>query len=98
MITYTISGKPVTEKIFSERISTVANVKDYRLEQLGRASYRIMILPGDKKDTRSIKGSVLDSLVDIYGLKGRFEIDIITEDSALLPAVKNFSDRIKFLN
>ena len=107
MITYTIRGKPVNEETIAKRFSSVAFVKDYRLEQLDTASYRIMILPDLKAASpatattpaslptlcsptpcsvlKALKGAVLDALVDVYGLKGHFDIDIITEDEELLP-------------
>ena len=47
-----------------------------------------------KQDLRCLKGSILDALVDTYGIKGHFEIDIITEDEKLLPLVKHEKERI----
>ena len=32
-----------------------------------------------------LKGSVLDALVDIYGMNAEYDIDIILEDEELLP-------------
>ena len=51
MITYTITGKPVNEETIAKRFSSVAHVRDYRLEQLDTATYRIMILPDLKATT-----------------------------------------------
>ena len=96
-ITFTIGGKPVRECDFSQRLSTIANVKDYRLEQLDQDSYRIMILPKSNVDTRGIKGSVLDACVDTYGIKGRFDIDIITEDNEFLPKLDDNTERMRKL-
>ena len=98
-ITFTIGGKSVREcnfsHNFSQRLSTIANVKDYRLEQLDQVSYRIMILPKSNVDTRGIKGSVLDACVDTYGIKGRFDIDIITEDNEFLPKLDDNTERMR---
>ncbi len=93
MITYTVKNKAVSEAKINKRLSSVAHLKDYRLEQLGSASYRIMVLPEQR--SQCLRGAVLDALVDIYGVKGKFEIDIITEDAELLPAVKSSEERIK---
>ncbi len=94
-ITFTIGGNTVKESDFSQRLSSVAHVKDYRLEQLSKNSYRIMILPESSTDTCGIKGSVLDACVDIYGIKGRFDIDIITDDDELLPQLSDNSERMR---
>ena len=42
----------------------------------------------------ALKGAVLDAWVDVYGIKGRFDIDIITEDEELLPPVDS-AQRVK---
>ena len=94
MITYTLGNKTVSEEKLNTRLSQVAYVKDYRFEQLSTNSYRIMVLPDMKQDLRCLKGSILDALVDTYGIKGHFEIDIITEDEKLLPLVKHEKERI----
>lgn len=94
MITYTLNNKTVSEEVLNTRLLQVAFVKDYRLEQLSADSYRIMVLPDTNHDLRCLKGAILDALVDIYGIKGRFEIDIVTEDEILLPPVKNEKERI----
>ena len=96
MITYTIGHKPVQEEKIAKRLSSVAYLKDYRLEQLGVDSYRILILPDKDQNIRALKGSVLDALVDVYGIKGQFDIDIITEDEELLPVVSDNRERIKY--
>ncbi|MBR0074760.1 MAG: hypothetical protein IJP96_03295 [Synergistaceae bacterium] len=95
MITYTLGGKEVNEAKIDERLSGVSYLKDYRLEQLNKNSYRIMILPEKNCDLRGLKGSVLDALVDVYGIKGNFEIDIITEDEELMPSVYNVNEKVK---
>ena len=97
-ITFIIGGNPIKEKDFSQRLSSIAHVKDYRdyrIEQLSKNSYRIMILPETNADTRGIKGAVLDACVDIYGIKGRFDIDIISDDNELLPQPSDNSERMR---
>ena len=54
-----------------------------------------MILPETNADTRGIKGAVLDACVDIYGIKGRFDIDIIADDNELLPQPSDNGERMK---
>ena len=73
------------QEAIAKRFKTVAFVKDYRLFKLDKNSYRILILPEPDGDRRSIKGSVLDALVDLFGIKRRYDIDIIEEDDALMP-------------
>ena len=73
------------QEAITKRFKTVAFVKDYRLFKLDKNSYRILILPEPDGDRRSIKGSVLDALVDLFGIKRRYDIDIIEEDDALMP-------------
>ncbi len=96
MITFTIGGKPVKEKDFAKRLLSVACIKDYRLEQLDKISYRIMILPTADCDFRTLKGAVLDALVDVYGIKGHFDIDIITEDEEFLPTMNSELERMRY--
>ena len=73
------------QEVIARRFKTVAFVKDYRLFKLDKNSYRILVLPEPDGDRRSIKGSVLDALVDLFGIKRRYDIDIIEEDDALMP-------------
>ena len=54
-----------------------------------------MILPEINADARGIKGSVLDTCVDIYGIKGRLDIDIIAYDDELLPQPSDNGERMK---
>ena len=49
----------------------------------------VLILPEPDSDRRGLKGSVLDALVDVYGMKARYEIDINELDEELLPVAKN---------
>ena len=73
------------QSAIADRFKTVAFVRDYRLFKLDKKSYRILILPEPDGDRRSIKGAVLDALVDLFGIKCRYDIDIIEEDDALMP-------------
>ncbi|MBR1438076.1 MAG: hypothetical protein IJ587_06005 [Synergistaceae bacterium] len=84
-VTRTPAGVEVSEELLTERVMRIREVKDFRLEQLGRNSYRILILPRRDADVRGIKGSVLDALVDIYGMKCEFDIDITSDDPVILP-------------
>ena len=88
MLTRTPTGHEVSEKILSARFALVPEVKDYRLEQLSKDSYRVIILPERDSDIRGLRGSVLDALVDVYGMKADYEIDINELDEELLPVVK----------
>ena len=85
MITFTPTGRKVSEETLTQRVMCIREVQDFRLEQSDRNTYRIRVLPVPDADLRGLNGSVLDALVDVYGLKGVYSIDIITEDEALLP-------------
>ena len=89
MITLTPTGHEVSEETLRQRFALVREVKDFRLEQLGRDSYRVIILPEHDADRRGLKGSVLDALVDVYGIKAQYEIDINEHDSDLLPETQD---------
>ena len=89
MITRTPTGHEVSEEVLSARFALVREVKDFRLEQLDKNSYRVLILPEPDSDRRGLKGSVLDALVDVYGMKANYEIDINELDEELLPVAKN---------
>ncbi len=84
-ITRTPTGHEVSEEILTARVMNIHEVKDFRLEQTGRNSYRIMILHENDSDRRGIKGSVLDALVDVYGMRAEYDIDIVEEDEKFLP-------------
>ena len=86
-ITMTPTGHEVNESILTARMNLVNEVKDFRLEQLNMNSYRVIILPKKNADLRGIKGSVLDALVDVYGMRANYEIDINTYDDELTPKV-----------
>ena len=83
--TFTPTGREVSESSLSERVMKIREVRAFRLEQTGRNTYRIQVLPEKNSDLRGLKGSVLDALVDIYGMKANYDIDIILEDEELLP-------------
>lgn len=84
-VTRTPTGHEVSEATLTARVMNIREVKDFRLEQTGRNTYRIMILPENNSDRRGIKGSVLDALVDVYGMRAEYEIDIVEEDEEFLP-------------
>lgn len=84
-VTRTPTGHEVSEATLTERVMNIREVKDFRLEQTGRNTYRIMILPENDSDRRGIKGSVLDALVDVYGMRAEYDIDIVEEDEEFLP-------------
>lgn len=86
-ITRTPTGHEVDESILTARMNLVHEVDDFRLEQLNMNSYRVIILPKKNADLRGIKGSVLDALVDVYGMRANYEIDINTYDDELTPKV-----------
>ena len=88
MITFTPTCREVLEDTITKRVMLIREVKDFRLEQTDRSSYRIQVLPVQASDLRGLKGSVLDALVDVYGMKADYDIDIITEDEALLPSTE----------
>ena len=94
-VTFTPTGKPVMPETVDERIANVGLLRDYRLEQIGTGSYRLQVLPEPDRDTRGLRGAVLDALVDLYGMQGKFDIDIILEDSELMPQVPDRLDRIR---
>lgn len=94
-ITFTPTGYKVSEETFTNRIMQIPEVQDFRLEQICRNAYRIMILPKKHSDIRSLKGSVLDALVDVYGMRANYDIDIITEDDSFMPECPE-SSRIRF--
>ena len=86
-ITRTPTGHEVNESILTARMNLVREVDDFRLEQLSMNLYRVIILPKKNADLRGIKGSVLDALVDVYGMRANYEIDINTYDNELTPKV-----------
>ena len=63
----------------------IREVKDFRLTQTGINAYRIRVLPENDADIRGLKGSVLDALVDVYGMRADYDIDITSDDSELSP-------------
>ncbi len=95
-ITFTPTGYNVSEQTITHRIMQIPEVQDFRLQQTSTHSYRIMLLPKKGSDTRALKGSVLDALVDVYGMRANYDIDIITEDDSLMPECSE-SSRIIFL-
>ena len=94
-VTFTPTGKPVMPETVDERLASVGLLRDYRLEQIGPGSYRLQALPEPDRDIRGLLGAVLDALVDVYGMQGKFDIDIILEDSELMPEVIGRLKRIR---
>ncbi|MCR5347396.1 MAG: hypothetical protein K6E38_06420 [Fretibacterium sp.] len=94
-VTFTPAGTPVAPETADGRIVRAGLLRDYRLEQVGQGAYRIQVLPEPDRDIRGLRGAVLDALVDIYGMQGNFDIDIILEDSELLPRVPDRLKRIR---
>ena len=94
-VTFTPTGKPVMPETVDERFASVGLLRDYRLEQLGHGAYRVQALPEPNRDIRGLNGAVLDALVDVYGMQGKFDIDIILEDSELMPQVTDKLKRIR---
>ena len=84
-VTFTPTGKPVMPETVYERFANVGLLRDYRLEQIGPGSYRIQVLPEPDRDIRGLRGAVLDAMVDVYGMQVKFDIDIILEDTELMP-------------
>ena len=84
-ITRTPNGIEVSEEFLSERVKSIREVRDFRLEQTGRNIYSIRIVPEEGAEIRGIKGSVLDALVDVYGMRCEFEIDVTGYDAVMLP-------------
>ena len=84
--TRTPTGHEVTEASLTERVMKIREVKDFRLIQTGANAYRIRVLPENDSDIRGLKGSVLDALVDMYGMRADYDIDITFDDSELSPA------------
>ena len=85
MITRTPTGYEVSESALTERVMKIREVKDFRLTQTGINVYRIRVLPENDADIRGLKGSVLDALVDMYGMSAEYDIDITYDDSELSP-------------
>ena len=94
-VTFTPTGKPVMPATVDERVAGVGLLRDYRLEQLGPGSYRLQALPEPGGDIRGLRGAVLDALVDLYGMRGEFAIDLILEDGELMPEVPDRLNRIR---
>ena len=84
-ITRTPTGHEVLESALTERVMKIREVKDFRLIQTGINAYRIRVLPENDADIRGLKGSVLDALVDVYGMRADYDIDITYDDSELSP-------------
>ena len=85
MVTRTPTGHEVTESALTERVMKIREVKDFRLTQTGINAYMIRVLPENDADIRGLKGSVLDALVDVYGMRADYDIDITSDDSELSP-------------
>lgn len=83
--TKTPTGHEVLESALTERVMKIREVKDFRLIQTGINAYRIRVLPENDADIRGLKGSVLDALVDMYGIRADYDIDITYDDSELSP-------------
>lgn len=83
--TFTPTGHEVSEETLTNRVMNIREVEDFRLEQTGTSSYRIRVLPKNDADLRGIRGSVLDALVDVYGMKADYDIDITSDDPEMLP-------------
>ena len=94
-ITFTPTSKPVIPETVDERFASIGLLRDYRLEQVGHGAYRVQALPKPDRDIRGLRGAVLDALVDVYGMQGEFDIDIILEDSELMPEVPDRIRRIR---
>ena len=94
-VTFTPTGKPVMPQTVDERFASIDLLRDYRLEQVGHGAYRVQALPKPDRDIRGLRGAVLDALVDVYGMQGEFDIDIILEDSELMPEVPDRLRRIR---
>ena len=94
MITRTPTGHEVTEEALTARVMKIPEVRDFRLIQTGRDSYRIMILPETGADIRGLRGAVLDALVDIYGMRAEYDIDITRDDPELSPEGERAEVRI----
>ena len=94
-VTFTPTGKPVMPETVDERFVNIDLLRDYRLEQVGHGAYRVQALPEPDRDIRGLRGAVLDALVDVYGMQGEFDIDIILEDSELMPQVPDRLRRIR---
>ena len=75
-VTRTPTGREVSEETLTARVMKVREVEDFRLEQTGINNYRILVLPKKDADIRGIKGSILDALVDVYGMRADYDIDI----------------------
>ena len=84
-VTKTPTGHEVSEQALTERVMKIREVKDFRLIQTGTNAYRIRVLPENDADIRGLKGAVLDALVDMYGMRADYEIDITRDDSELRP-------------
>ena len=84
-ITRTPTGHEVSEETLTERVMKIREVEDFRLVQTGINAYRIRVLPKNDADVRGLKGSVLDALVDVYGMRAEYDIDITFDDSELSP-------------
>ena len=97
-ITFAPTGKPVMTDTIDDRLARVDFLLDYRLKQLNRGAYRIQVIPEPDRDLRGLRGAVLDALVDVYGMQGDFDIDVILEDSELFPKVPSRVARIRRMN
>ena len=65
------------KNILLDRMRRVKEVKNFRLEQLDRDYFMIQVLPEPDCELRGIKGSVLDALVDVFGIKNFYDITIM---------------------
>ena len=94
-ITFTSTGHPVMPEAVDDRLTRIDFLRDYRLEQTANDSYRIQALPEPDRDFWCLRSALLDALVDVYGMQGNFDIDVILEDDELMPKVPDRLKRIR---
>lgn len=78
-VTFTLGGRLVTTGTLDARLALIPRLRDYRLTQTGRDAYHIRALfaPGD---VRGARGALHDALQDVYGGRGRFEIELAQDE------------------
>ncbi|MBQ7262141.1 MAG: hypothetical protein IJR14_00325, partial [Synergistaceae bacterium] len=75
--TFTLGGRIVGPRSLRERLTRIAHVRGYLLEQTAWDAWSIFAGMERAGDERGVRGALWDALQDIYGGKGRFDVQIV---------------------
>lgn len=75
--TFTLGGRIVGPRSLRERLTRIAHVRGYLLEQTAWDAWSISAGMDRAGDERGVRGALWDALQDLYGGKGRFDVQIV---------------------